>query len=291
MPDAPFPVPAAGTAVPAPPSTPVQTAIARAASATGIDFTYLLAQARLESGLEPTARARTSSARGLYQFTGSTWMTMLGRHGAELGLDPAGTTQDPAARAQWLALRDDPQAAALMAGELASDNRNYLYGVLGREPDHAELYLAHFLGPDGSARFLAALSADRSQSAAAVLPRAAAANHAIFFAGSTPRSVGEVMDLLRTRIETAMAAGGTPITPGASGGSVLPLAANQSAQQSPGGPIAREFATLAQSPAQSARLSMADTLQSAFGQIDTGEGGNMPATVVAAYGRIRALGF
>ena len=40
----------------------VQGAIARAATRTGVDFVYLLAQARLESGLDPSAKARTSSA-------------------------------------------------------------------------------------------------------------------------------------------------------------------------------------------------------------------------------------
>jgi len=43
----------------------VQAAIGRAAQATGTDFDYLLAQARLESGLDPAAKARTSSAAGL----------------------------------------------------------------------------------------------------------------------------------------------------------------------------------------------------------------------------------
>ena len=46
----------------------VQGAIARAATRTGVDFDYLLAQARLESGLDPSAKAQTSSATGLYQF-------------------------------------------------------------------------------------------------------------------------------------------------------------------------------------------------------------------------------
>ena len=46
----------------------VTSAIQRAAQRTGIDFDYLLGQAKLESGLNATARAGTSSASGLYQF-------------------------------------------------------------------------------------------------------------------------------------------------------------------------------------------------------------------------------
>lgn len=256
---------------------PVQAAIARAAAATGVDFTYLLAQARLESGLDPQARARTSSARGLYQFTGSTWLNTLDRHGADLGLAGA-DTHDPATRAQLLAMRQDPQASALMAGELANDNRALLYSTLGRDPDNAELYLAHFLGPDSAGRFLSALGSDPTQSAAGLLPKAAAANHAIFFAGTTPRSVGQVMDLLRSRLDAAMGEGGNFVPPAAI--AATPVAATPS-----GGPIAQEFAAAA-SAAPGAQSSMADTLLSAFGQGD----GAVPANVREAYGRIRALG-
>ena len=46
-------------------NTDVRAAIARASQSTGVDFDYLLAQARLESGLDPDAKARTSSATGL----------------------------------------------------------------------------------------------------------------------------------------------------------------------------------------------------------------------------------
>ena len=64
----------------------VQAAIGRAAQATGTDFDYLLAQARLESGLDPAAKARTSSAAGLFQFVDATWLDTLDRHGAAHGL-------------------------------------------------------------------------------------------------------------------------------------------------------------------------------------------------------------
>lgn len=273
----------------------VQSAIARAAASTGVDFTYLLAQARLESGLDPSARARTSSATGLYQFTGSTWLKTLDRHGAAFGID-ADLGHDPAQRAQLLALRQDPQLSALMAGELANDTRAYLAGALGRDPDNSELYLAHFLGPDAAGRFLAALAADPGQSASALLPRAAAANHAIFYAGGTPRSVGQVMDLLRARLDSAMQDVGDG--PSAIDGSGLPLAASFAANLAPnpaparGGPLAQEFAATA---AAAGPVSMAETLNATFGlnggDADGGTATAVPAGVRAAYGRMRALGF
>jgi hypothetical protein len=266
-----------------PAQVPVESAIARAAAATGVDFNYLLAQARLESGLDPSARARTSSARGLYQFTGSTWLKTLDRHGADLGLDSS-----MAPRADLLALRDDPQISAMMAGALANDNRNYLYGTLGRDPDNAELYLAHFLGPDGATQFLSALASDPDQSAAALLPRAAAANRSIFFSGTTARSVGQVMELLRSRLDTAMGeSGATAAAPTA----FVP-AATLAAQPATGGPLAREFADAAAASGNAlpGGGSMADTLQNAFGLGDANDGA-VPETVRQAYGRIRALGW
>ncbi|HMO67525.1 MAG TPA: lytic transglycosylase domain-containing protein, partial [Novosphingobium sp.] len=203
----------------------VRAAIARAASRTGVDFDYLLAQAKIESSLDPSARARTSSAAGLYQFTQGTWLRTLERHGAAHGIDWAdaaidnGRVVDPALRSQIMALRHDPDMAALMAGELANDNRAALTGVLGREPDAAELYLAHFLGAAGAGQFLSALESNPGMSAASLMPRAAAANRAIFYEGNgAPRSVAGMMDLIRGKVARAMEGGEGPgFTPSAPG--------------------------------------------------------------------------
>ena len=261
----------------APPVRPeVRSAISHASQATGVDFSYLLGQARIESGLNPDARARTSSAAGLYQFTQGTWLATLDRHGAEHGYGWAGDAieggrvKDPAMRRQILALRYDPQAAALMAGELAGDNREALIGDLGREPDAAELYLAHFLGAGGASRFLTALSSDPEQSAAALFPDAAAANRAIFYgADGAPRSLGAVMDLLRGKMDRAM--GGDGFDPQYA---AIPAQAwSSQLSAAPTGPA-------------SPRPSMADTLASTFG----GNAPDAPAHIRAAYGKLRAFG-
>ena len=195
----------------APSHTAVRAAIANASARTGVDFDYLLAQAKLESSLDPQARAGTSSAAGLFQFTNATWLDTLGKHGAANGLGWAsaaitgGQMRDSAMRAQVMALRHDPGASALMAAELASDNRAILTPILGREPDPAELYAAHFLGAGGAAQFFAALQADPGTNAAGLLPKAAAANRGIFFeASGAPRSVAGVMDVLRGKVGAAM---------------------------------------------------------------------------------------
>lgn len=309
LPLSPAAVPVGTPAASASARGPVRAAIARAAAATGVDFGYLLAQARLESGLDPQARATTSSATGLFQFTNATWLHMLDRHGAAHGFDWAsapgaglvpglGAVRSPAL-AQVLALRSDPELSAMMAGELANDNRAALATSLGREPDNAELYVAHFLGPDGASRFLSALAEDPGQSAAALFPKAAAANRAIFFAPTGARSVGAVMDMLRTRLTMAMnapdAAGGAyGFDPGEglpAGGAFLPMMPLSAAAAEPrpvpaGGPLAQEFQAAG---GNAAGGSMADTLRDAFGLADAGDSA-VPAHVRAAYGQLRAFG-
>src|SRR3569833_1605428 len=101
----------------------VGSAIRQASARTGVDFSYLLGQARIESGLNPSAQARTSTATGLFQFTKQTWLATLTKHGAEAGLGWAASAisvdsrghyhvDDPQLRQAVLDLRKDPQAAA-----------------------------------------------------------------------------------------------------------------------------------------------------------------------------------
>lgn len=196
-------------------ATQVERAIASAAQQTSVDFDFLVAQAQVESAMNPEARAPTSSATGLYQFIESTWLNTMQRHGERFGLGNVaaqiGVTQsgnayvaDPVARAEILALRNDPQVAALMAAGLAEDNRAHLAPILGRQPDHGELYLAHFLGAGGAGRFLSAMADDPNQSAAALFRRPAAANRAVFYeSNGAPRSLDGVMNYLSAKLERA----------------------------------------------------------------------------------------
>ncbi|MEM1196897.1 MAG: transglycosylase SLT domain-containing protein [Pseudomonadota bacterium] len=194
----------------------VEQAIANAAQSSSVDFDYLLAQAKVESALNPSARAPTSSASGLYQFIESTWLSTVKRHGERFGLGDIAaqirTTSsggayvaDPSQRAAILNLRNDPQIASLMAAGLAEDNRSALVPVLGRQPEASELYLAHFLGAGGAGRFLSAMQADPSQSAASLFRQPAAANRAVFYEpGGSARSLAGVMDHLGSKLARAM---------------------------------------------------------------------------------------
>ena len=202
-------------------------AIADAARATGVDFSYLLGQAQLESGLNPAARARTSSATGLYQFIDQTWLATVRRHGPEHGLGWAAAAisqngsgryhiADPETRRAVMALRNDPVMAARMAAEHAADNRAFVERRIGRAAEPVDLYLAHFLGAGGAARFLNAQAANGDASAAALFPRAAAANHNVFYTrDGRARTLTEVRDRFAARLERASGApaAATPAPP------------------------------------------------------------------------------
>lgn len=182
----------------------VHGAIANAATRTGVDFDFLVREAKVESDLNPQARARTSTATGLFQFTTQTWLGTLKQHGANhdlgwaadaitRGADGQYRIADPNLRARILDLRTQPEAAAAMAAELASDNHDFLGRKLGRAPEAVDLYLAHFLGEAGAARFLEAHDANPDGAAAELLPAAANANRNVFYrADGTQRSFAEI---------------------------------------------------------------------------------------------------
>lgn len=190
----------------------VGAAIQTAAARTGVDFGYLLGQARIESGFNPNARARTSSATGLFQFIEQTWLATVNRHGANHGLGWAADAiqrgpngryhvADPAMRKEILDLRKDPQAASSMAAEFAADNQSYLEGRLGRPTESVDLYLAHFLGAGGAAKFLAAHDANPDAPAASILPAAARANKWVFYGkNGSPRSFAEIRERFAAKL-------------------------------------------------------------------------------------------
>jgi len=170
----------------------VTSAIAMASRRTGVDFGYLLGQAKIESSLNPTAKASTSSATGLYQFIDQSWLAVVNEHGSEYGLGWAADAisqgsngryyvSDPNLRQQIMDLRKHPETASVMAAEHAADNKAYLEQRLGREAQPADLYLAHFLGVGGASKFLKAHDSAPGAAAASMFPAAARANRSIFY--------------------------------------------------------------------------------------------------------------
>ncbi|AMJ60410.1 hypothetical protein [Bosea sp. PAMC 26642] len=224
---------------------PIVSAIRDGAAKTGAGFDYLLKTAQRESSLEPDAKAKTSSATGLFQFIEQTWLSMVKQEGPKQGLgnlanaisetgDGRLTVSDPAAREKILQLRNDPQVASVMAGALTQKNRDQLASSLGRQPHAGELYMAHVLGARGASDLIRGAASDPTRRAAKDFPDAAAANRNIFFdkAGKA-RTTQEVYGLLaashaNTQLAAttaaASAAGGAQ-TGGAAGDQPVPIAA------------------------------------------------------------------
>ena len=195
----------------------IQSAIALASSKTGVDFDYLLGQAKLESGLNANAKAGTSSASGLYQFIEQSWLAVVKKHGAEHGLgwaaDSIGQSSgghlgvaDAGTRQAILALRNDPAAASMMAAEHASDNKDALEGKLGRTATGTDLYMAHFMGLGGATKFLKTMQANPQASGAALFPAAARANHNVFYdSNNQPRTLSAIYDRFADKLGGAAA--------------------------------------------------------------------------------------
>jgi hypothetical protein len=170
----------------------IANAIRSAAARTGVDFAYLLNKASQESSFNPNAKASTSSATGLYQFTSQTWLQMIKTHGADYGLSTYAShittdnngvahVDSPAWRKAILDMRKDPTISAEMAGELDKANLNTLKANVGGKIGGTDLYLAHFLGAGGATQFIKAMRANPHASAADIVPDAAASNTNVFY--------------------------------------------------------------------------------------------------------------
>lgn len=178
----------------------IASAIQSASAKTGVDFSYLLQQAQVESSFKADAKAQTSSATGLYQFIDSTWLNMVNKYGDKYGLSKYadqissnGKVADKSVKAEILNLRNNAEICSLMAGELASENKNYLESCVGGDIGSTELYMAHFMGPNGASKFLTALRSNPTSSAADAFPQAAAANKNVFYNKSgQEKSLAEV---------------------------------------------------------------------------------------------------
>jgi Transglycosylase SLT domain len=163
----------------------------QASRATGVSFDYLAKTAERESGFNPQAKAPTSSATGMFQFLEQTWLGMVKQEGGKLGLGQEAeaisssngrlTVNDTAMRQKILGLRQDPGVSAMMAGAFAAKNGQSLQESLGRKPSEGELYLAHFLGPNGARDLITLAEKTPDAKAATSFREAAAANRPIFF--------------------------------------------------------------------------------------------------------------
>lgn len=93
---------------------------------------------KAEAGGKLNAKNPFGTAYGPYQFIASTWQNLCRKYGLNY----------------TLADRGDMQKATHVMQLFTEENRRGLRKVLGRDPGHGELYLAHFLGLGGAQQFL-----------------------------------------------------------------------------------------------------------------------------------------
>ncbi|MEF3365465.1 transglycosylase SLT domain-containing protein [Methylocystis sp. 9N] len=188
--------------------------VVKAAQTTEMDPALLMAIADKESNFSTTAKARTSSASGLFQFVEKTWLTAMKsfgwRHGhgesaAALAGEDAAPRVTAEKRAKILNLRNDPYLSAVLAAEMLKKDSAKIAEKIGRPLTPGETYLIHFLGPDDAARFMKTLQEAPESSAVALLPRPARANKPIFYDQQgrklRDRSVRQVHEAFETMMD------------------------------------------------------------------------------------------
>ncbi|MCQ2914880.1 MAG: hypothetical protein MJ247_06775 [Alphaproteobacteria bacterium] len=166
--------------------------IHEASEQTGISFDYMLAKAGHESRFEVNASAQSSSAEGLYQFTTDTWLQLMKLHGPKYGYSKLSNqiyrdgrgryrVKNEQDKEEILSLRRSPRISALIAAEFAKSNKKILTDQIGPNVSSADLYLAHFMGPNGAVILLRADKFTPNKKAADLFPEAASANSPIFY--------------------------------------------------------------------------------------------------------------
>jgi len=197
-------------------------AVQHAASRTGADFSFLMEKASTESSFDPSAKSKSSTATGLFQFIDSTWLNMVKQYGAKYGLgnlasqiqikDGKPCVDNCAVKNQILNLRKNPEIAALMAGEYSAENKTYLEKHTEGDVGSTELYLAHFLGAGGAAKFINCLACEPDASAAKILPQAAHANKDVFYDKTTgqPRTLNQIYELFANKFDETTPGGASP---------------------------------------------------------------------------------
>jgi len=171
------------------PGAEAASAIDNASKLVGVDRALMYAMAKQESGFNPAAGAKTSSAKGLYQFISGTWAEMVKRYGTKYPILNKGPY--------------DPEANAIAGALFIKDNSAIL--AKSKIPINAtNIYAAHFLGASGATTLL---TANPDADATKLMPKAAAANEYIFYKTSgkqilkdQPKTVSQVVETLFQKV-------------------------------------------------------------------------------------------
>ena len=160
--------------------------IRAAAQAKNVDPDVAVRIAQNESSLDPAAKAKTTSAAGLFGVVDKTWREHGGRPGQ----------------------KHNPDENIRVGTNVIASNTDFLRKNLGREPSPTEIYSAHFFGPSGASAFLSA--APNTPVADILGAKVIKANPQL-----QGKTVGEVKQMLSGKMgETAPAPAQTKTAPG-----------------------------------------------------------------------------
>jgi hypothetical protein len=138
-----------------------------------------------ESSGDPTAKNGASTATGLGQFVEKTWLELFRKHFPTQAADMT--------EKQILALRRDGERSKQLVELYARENADVLQKA-GKAVTEANLYLAHFLGPQGAVKVL---SAKATASVSKLLsPDAIAANPTIL----KGKTAGQVISFAQAKV-------------------------------------------------------------------------------------------
>jgi len=149
---------------------------------------YLKTIALIESNGNPSAKAKTSSASGMFQFTEGTWKQITKEMGKNYSLKD----------------RFDPKKATEVAAYFSNKQKNQLENNIGRSANSTDLYMSHFLGVAGASKFLNTMSKNPNKIAASLYPEAAKANRSIYYDNQgRARTMKQVYDLMDKKVKIA----------------------------------------------------------------------------------------
>lgn len=151
--------------------------ISSAANEFGVSPATMIAIAAQESRFNPSAKASTSSATGLFQIIDSTWKDLTNRYGAKFGITANSS-------------RHDARVNAFMAAALAAENASMLRAA-GVPVNTTSLYLAHFASP---AKAIAVMKAAPSTPASQIFSQAQINANRSILSGKTAAQVTGFFD-------------------------------------------------------------------------------------------------
>ncbi|MNZ24403.1 hypothetical protein D3C78_415500 [compost metagenome] len=194
----------------------VKDTLMAAANMVGVDPALAASIAGVESGFRPNAipyknpknpgAGVLSSAASFYQVIKGTWKELMGKYASKYGINP-NTTQH------------DPRANALLGLEFIKENIDVIKKVKSNVTD-TDVYMAHFLGPYGAKRFLAAPPGDPAINH--VGADQAKSNPSIFYdRNGNPRTVAAVYNDFDAKLKKHRKSDAAQVASGVNGGVVV----------------------------------------------------------------------